>query len=415
MNGEVATANNIEDINHFFQSHGIADAIVENMDCGVFLLSKERKIKAINKAGKLFLKNPETDKLTQQLFGNAIGCKHAESGYECGLNPVCDNCKLYQTIEKIVGETLNDVEKVVDKKIIVRNHKEINKYLRYTFKALSINNEKNVLLLVDDITDLEKHKETLDEKNKQILSSITYAKRIQNALLPTKYQMQTNLKNYFLLYFPRDIIGGDFYWTANINGKVVIALADCTGHGIPGALLTILGISALNEIVITNKNTQPDDILNLLRKQIVNELNKFGGSDTHDGMDMSVCTIDYKNKILRFAGAFNDMIFINNGNLREIKADKMPIGLHNHMDKFTLKEFEFSTGDLFYLFTDGYKDQFGGPSGKKFGKRKFLQLLKKVSNKDISIQRKICIDEYYTWKRNEIQVDDISLLGVKLM
>ena len=254
----------------------------------------------------------------------------------------------------------------------------------------------------------------LNTKSSDIEESIQYAKKIQDAILPGNYDLFYALRDYFLFYQPRDVIGGDFYWVTTRNNIVVLVVGDCTGHGIPGALLTMLGTSALNDLVKDKNIIMPDEILNKLRQQIISVLYNSDQTETQDGIDISVCTIDYEKKILYFSGARNDVFFIHNGNMQELKADKMPIGRYLKMDRFTLKEFNYAKGDLIYLFSDGYKDQFGGKDGRKLGKKRFRELIRNIHFRDMAVQKEILSTQHITWKGLNTQVDDIVVLGVRL-
>jgi len=221
----------------------------------------------------------------------------------------------------------------------------------------------------------------ITEQKKEIMDSIHYASRIQNAMLTPNEYIDTLLPERFILFRPRDVVSGDFYWVTKVDERIICAIADCTGHGVPGAFMSMLGISSLNEIVSKDGKLSAATILDELSERIVKSLRQSDRpGELLDGMDMTLLVIDHNNRTLEFAGAMNSLILISNGELTEHKADKMPIGYH--IDKkttpFTNHEIPIRIGDVLYAFTDGYSDQFGGESGKKFMIRKFKDLLAQI-------------------------------------
>jgi serine phosphatase RsbU (regulator of sigma subunit) len=276
------------------------------------------------------------------------------------------------------------------------------------------NGDYMVLLIIDDISEREKQKKMLQEKNEQLFSSIRYAERIQKALLPESSELAGYFKDYFLFYEPKEIIGGDFYWGACVGDKSVAVVSDCTGHGIPGALITMLGISGLNDIVKAQKETRPDVILNKLRNQIIDQLTNSASPDSVEGMEISICTIDHHSKEVWFAGANQKIIHASNGDISEINGDTIPIGSFKREYKYTLKKFTYRKNDMLYLYSDGYKDQFGEAVDKKFGKRRFHQLINDINNTNLLYQKKAVINTFQDWKGNVEQVDDVTFLGILL-
>ena len=249
-------------------------------------------------------------------------------------------------------------------------------------------------------------------QKKHITDSIQYAKRIQTAILPSMELFSDKLEH-FVLFKPRDIVSGDFYWAEKIENKHLIIAADCTGHGVPGAFMSMLGVSLLNEIVLTKGIIRPDEILNTLRVKIVEALKQDTDSVIKDGMDMAVCLIDYENDKLLFSGSNNPLYHIRNGELTQVKGDKMPVAIHEVMDRFTLHELDLVSGDTFYTFSDGYADQFGGPLGKKYLVKNFRNLLTSIQDLSL-IDQGIRLDEVFEDYRNDVeQVDDVVVIGVK--
>ena len=265
-------------------------------------------------------------------------------------------------------------------------------------------------------------KELVDEKQKEIIDSINYAKRIQQAVLTGEDVWNKISKEHFILFKPKDIVSGDFYWAYNTpNNRSVFALADCTGHGVPGGFMSMLGNSFLNEIVVENKIFKADQILNKLRSKIINALEQKGGTQQKDGMDMSLCVWNKLDNTLEFAGANNPLWLVRKNEnaateLVEIKADKMPIGLYLEEEKpFTSTVIQLQAGDIIYLCTDGYADQFGGPKGKKLKYKPLIESLIKNSALDMATQKASLEIAFNDWKSNHDQVDDVSLIGVKVV
>ena len=263
---------------------------------------------------------------------------------------------------------------------------------------------------------VEERTQELAQKNKDITSSIQYAKRIQLAILPPLEQIYKYFPQAFILYKPKDIVSGDFYWFGLKNGKKIIAAVDCTGHGVPGAFMSMIGHNLLNQIISENGITEPDQILNLLHRGVQNAL-KQGTNivDTSDGMDLALCTIDEKNSELQFAGAFRPLFIINNGKLEKIEADKYPIG-GSQLEaerKFRSNTIKLNKGDTIYMSSDGYADQFGGEKGKKFMVKRYNELLLSVQNKTMQEQAIELEHTIENWRGNYQQVDDILIIGIR--
>lgn len=263
---------------------------------------------------------------------------------------------------------------------------------------------------------LEAKTEELDSAYNNIKASITYAKRIQNAILPPISLIHQYLEESFVLYKPRDIVSGDFYWFAPISQQYsVIAAVDCTGHGVPGAFMSMIGDAILTQIVIEKRITSPELILHELDKGVRLALRK-GESDAKDGMDMSLCVINREAKTVAFAGAMNPMCFVQDGELHEIKADKRAIGGEGSEDfSFTKHTIDISIPTTIYLYTDGFQDQFGGAQGRKFMVKRFRELLFEIHQKPINEQKQILDDTIENWRGDtQKQIDDILVMGIKL-
>jgi len=263
---------------------------------------------------------------------------------------------------------------------------------------------------------LEHQKAEIAEKNQSITDSIRYASLIQKATLPAKEYTDRALPEHFIYYKPRDIVSGDFYWIDSADDYIIIAAADCTGHGVPGAIVSMLGISTLTKIVGKMAFPKADEILNELRAEIIQLLNPVGSVDTRqDGMDIALVIINTKNREIEYAGAYNPLYLIRNGELIEKKADRMPIGMYVKKDvPFTANRFEYMTGDTVYLFSDGYHDQFGGDSGAKFKTKNFKELLTNINHYPLEEQERIIDEKHLEWRGDIQQIDDILVVGIRL-
>jgi serine phosphatase RsbU (regulator of sigma subunit) len=262
---------------------------------------------------------------------------------------------------------------------------------------------------------LDNH-QTVKQQKSSILESIRYAKRIQNAVLPPAEIIHSMLPDHFILYKPRDIVSGDYYWMTQIGKKTIVIVADCTGHGVPGAFMSMLGITLLNQNVKNYEFLHANEILDELRDNIILSLRQDGTQDaTKDGMDMSLLIFDFDKNELEFAGANSSMYIIRNNELIMLEADKMPVGIHlGDGRSFTRKEFRIQKADRFYAFSDGYIDQFGGNQNKKFLRKNFIELLLKIHKKPMTEQKEILDQTVENWRGKLEQVDDILVLGVRV-
>lgn len=256
----------------------------------------------------------------------------------------------------------------------------------------------------------------LAERNQDIMSSIEYAKRIQEAILPDRNYIFNHLPESFILFRPKDIVSGDFYWFGVVNDKKVLAAVDCTGHGVPGAFMSMIGHNILNQIILEKKVTQPAEILRLLRLSVKAALKQEGKEkDANDGMDLSVCVIDTNTNEVEFAGAFRPLVIIKNGSLEKIEGDKSPIGGGHFTGDFeyTTHKRKIGKGDTLYMYSDGFVDQFGGPQGKKFMGKKLHQLLLEIQHMTMTEQNFHLLEVFEKWEGNLEQVDDVLVIGVK--
>lgn len=287
-------------------------------------------------------------------------------------------------------------------------------FIRMRTKKLLANQRHLESVVSQRTSEVVKQKELVEAKNKEITDSITYAQRIQNAILPSRNLIEEHLPESFFLYLPKDIVAGDFYWLeASDENEVLLAAADCTGHGVPGAMVSVVCNNALNRTVREFKLHSPGEILNKVRDLVI-ETFETSDTDVKDGMDISLISINKQTHELKYAGANNDLYIVSNGELTIIPADKQPIGRYVVTKKFTEHSVQLKKGDFLYIFTDGYMDQFGGPKGKKFKYSAFRQML--LDSQHLNPQeQKIHFEETINnWMQDVEQIDDICVIGVKI-
>lgn len=285
--------------------------------------------------------------------------------------------------------------------------------MRDSLKVYSENLEQKVEERTREV--VEKN-EKLEFAYKEIRDSITYAKRIQEAILPSKELISRAFPNSFIFYKPKDIVCGDFYWYADKADDIIVAAADCTGHGVPGALMTVIGNSLLNYIVNTANEFKPAEILNQLDKRLIDTFRKYGQANTNDGMDIALCHYNKKTRQLTFSGAKRPMyIFRKNGDEEVIKGDAFPIGsFHYESEKnFISHTLQLQEGDTIYIFSDGYPDQFGGGAGKKFMIKQFRELLTGIQSLPMDQQHDRLDIALNAWQKEQGQTDDILVIGIR--
>jgi serine phosphatase RsbU (regulator of sigma subunit) len=292
-----------------------------------------------------------------------------------------------------------------DKKLL--EHKVYERTVEIEEKAEEIEAQR------DEITD---QRDKILQQKEEITDSINYASRIQNAILPIREHFYKAFNDHFILFKPRDIVSGDFYWIAEDDEKIYFTAADCTGHGVPGAFMSMLGVSSLNEIFGSDSNhLTASKILNLLREKIKYSLHQTGkDGENKDGMDMALCIYHKNENLIEYAGAYNPLYLIRDGKLIEHKADRMPIGIyHVEKESFTNHEIPVKKGDVIYIFSDGYADQFGGPGQTKFKTGNMKKLFVEISAEPMSKQQEILEERFYKWKGDLEQLDDIIIIGIR--
>ena len=282
-------------------------------------------------------------------------------------------------------------------------------------------------LVKERTQEINEQKLKLEEKNKNILDSITYAKNIQHAILPSTNTVKRTFPNTFIYFNPKDIVSGDFYWMEEVGNYKFIAAADCTGHGVPGAMMSVICCNALNRAVREFELTDPALILNKVRELVIRTF-KNSENQMRDGMDISLISIDKNSNKFQYAGAYNSIylicksnetvtdetIVLNNKMIVEIKGDRQPIGLFRNSKDFTTHEVPVKKGDSIYLFSDGFADQFGGPKGKKYKYKPFKRFLLEIHQLELHDQKNRLINELIGWQGGLEQIDDITIIGMKI-
>ncbi len=260
---------------------------------------------------------------------------------------------------------------------------------------------------------LEEKNHIIEEQHKDITDSIQYSKRIQEAIMPTMHLWEETLPNSFVLYKPKDVLSGDFYWMEKTKDTIYFAACDCTGHGVPGAMVSVICSTALNRAVKEFGIKETGPILDKVRELVLETFEKSEGS-VQDGMDISLCGINTKTLELKWSGANNPLWYLQKGEAKEITATKQPIGQVDNPVPFTTHSLQLNKNDIIYLFTDGYADQFGGPKGKKFKYKQLKELILNNADKTMSVQHDILVNAFTTWKGNLEQVDDVCIIGVRV-
>ncbi|MCK4662643.1 MAG: SpoIIE family protein phosphatase [Bacteroidales bacterium] len=323
----------------------------------------------------------------------------------------------FPEIKKVVEECINE-----KRAVIYQNHmyslsgEKI--WAQTTLTPIFDDNGEliNLVIIDSNITKIKKAEKEIIRQRDEITDSILYAKRIQTAIFPSDESVRELFNDYFILNKPKGIVSGDFFWVSKVKDKIIVAVADCTGHGVPGAFMSMLGVTSLNKIVNEKTIIKPNEILDRLRNNIIASLHQTGEiGEANDGMDIALITIDKNNNFLEYAGANNSAYLFQNNELIEIFADKMPIGIYSEIETpFSCQKMSFQTGDIIYLFTDGYADQFGGSRGRKFLYKNFKTLLKEIHHLPMNEQETKLFKTHRKWKDNNEQVDDILIMGIKI-
>ena len=323
--------------------------------------------------------------------------------------------KLVDKVNRVTDGHLNERAEVIGNNEITTLSQKFNSMIEELESYYNELEQK----VKDRTAEVVRQKEEIEIKNKHITDSIRYAKRIQNAILPPENYVKQLLPKSFIFYRPKDIVSGDFYWMTKKNDLSIFAAVDCTGHGVPGAFMSIVGNNQLNYAVDVKKAREANKILDHLNEGVVETLREKGNvgfSGVRDGMDLALCIIDYKEMKLQFSGANNPLCLVRDDEMIQIKGDRMAIGgnFSDELPKFTNHEMDLKKGDVIYTFSDGYPDQFGGHDGRKFMKKRFRELLLKIHKNPIEEQGQMLDDILEEWRGKEEQVDDILVIGVKI-
>ncbi|MGE0089466.1 MAG: SpoIIE family protein phosphatase [Bacteroidales bacterium] len=323
--------------------------------------------------------------------------------------------KLVDKVNRITNGHLNERAEVIGNNEIATLSQKFNNMIEELESYYNELEQK----VKDRTAEVVRQKEEIEIKNKHITDSIRYAKRIQNAILPPNEFVQQVIPNSFIFYRPKDIVSGDFFWVNKSEDLSFYATVDCTGHGVPGAFMSIVGYNQLNYAIDVRKAQTASGILDSLNEGVVETLrekNPDSISSVKDGMDITLCVIDYKNMKLQFAGANNPLCLIRNNEIIQVKPDKFAIGgnFGNELPKFTNNEIDLQKGDVLYTFSDGYADQFGGHDGRKFMAKRFRELLLSIHKDPIDDQARLLENILDEWRGREEQVDDILVIGVKI-
>lgn len=311
----------------------------------------------------------------------------------------------------VLKEISDHYEKTGDFKSALEYYK---KYNAVKEDVLNAETEEGLKLKNLELKQAYQH---IEEKNRDFLDSIRYAYRIQKAISPPQKLVDELLPQSFILYKPKDVVSGDFYFVSKLKDKVVFAAVDCTGHGVPGALMSVIGYNWLVQGVSDAAVDTPGKLLTFLDAGVNETLRQTADeSGVKDSMDLAVCMIDYKTNTLMYSGAYNPCYYISKGEFNEIKADKFPIGVNTDgvVDIYSENSVQLYKGDTVYIFSDGYADQFGGPKGKKFKYKQMKEIIESIQDKSMQEQGAILDKAFVEWQGNEEQVDDILVIGVKL-
>ena len=342
--------------------------------------------------------------------------------------------KLVENVDRITNGNLRERAEVIGNNEITRLSEKFNMMIaqlesyyyeleeKVKERTLKIEKQKEELSLQRDAlaeknTQLNEAYLEIEEQKKHIMDSIYYARRIQTAILPSYALLDSKFKNYFIFYLPKDIVSGDFYWMTEADDQIMIAAVDCTGHGVPGAFMSIVGFNQLNNAVHVKLARKASDILNELNKGVISTLNENSGDTSiKDGMDMTLCVFDFKKGKVDFAGANNPIVLVRDNIPVKYKGDRFPIGAYvdNQIQSFTNNEIDIKKDDMIYLFSDGYADQFGGPENKKFFTRRFEDLLFEIHKKPLEEQKELLKTTLYDWMGSNGQVDDVLVIGIKI-
>jgi serine phosphatase RsbU (regulator of sigma subunit) len=391
----------------------------EKKDIEIERINKEQELKQLKFEYEKKQSQAKNEKEKQELkYEEELKRKNIEFTFEQKQAKIINEQK-QKDIVNIANQEKKDAisKKEIERQKIVRNSFFGGFALMFLFAVLSYSNfrrkKKDNQIITQQKIEVENQKHLVEEKNREILDSIEYALRIQTAILPPQKIVKQYLENSFILYKPKDIVAGDFYWMETVNDLVLFAACDCTGHGVPGAMVSVVCHNALNRAVREFCLTEPAAILDKTAEIVLENFSK-SDQEIHDGMDISICALNTKTKTLEWAGANNSLLLINNGQLTETKADKQCIGYNENVKPFTNHQFNLQPNTSVYLFTDGYADQFGGQPERKLTKNRFRALLLSIQHLTVQQQAKELDDFLANYKKEIEQTDDILVIGVRV-
>ncbi|MCC5946543.1 MAG: response regulator [Bernardetiaceae bacterium] len=368
----------------------LCDVNMPEMD-GITLLSKTRDI------------SPTVQTIIVSAYGDMRNIRRAmnNGAFDFVTKPINFN-DLGATISKTIRHVKRLKETLTEKEQLYQQLEKYSKNLEQKVEART--------------AEIRRQKEVIEAKNQSITESINYAKRIQEATLPRLGEIKTAIPNSFVFYRPRDIVSGDFYWFSETNEKIVITAADCTGHGVPGAFMSLIGNDLLNEIVNARAIYEPDDILRELHKGVQRALRQKE-NNSRDGMDIALCVVDKDLKKVHFAGAKNSLVYFKDGKMNVIKGEKHGIGGAQFDADRVFRKHVVSLEEgplMIYIYSDGYQDQFGGEKGSKYMSKNFKQLLTDIHEAPLDEQAEKLEQEWLKWRGSYPQVDDILIVGMRL-
>jgi PAS domain S-box-containing protein len=374
--------------------------VASKTDNVVLILDRDGRLEYINES---FVKR---NGLTKE----ALVSEYGETIYELSNNP---------SIREIVNEAVSNKRSVSYESLNTK--KEVGREIWESSTLTPIFDEngslRKIIIIDTDVTERKRQEQVIIQKNKDITDSISYARKIQHAILPANEAIRAYIHECFVLYMTKDIVSGDFYWFTHLDGASIIAAVDCTGHGVPGAFMSLIGYNVLNRVVNENRVKEPAEILKQLNDGVLAVLHK-NESESKDGMDIAICRIDHDTGIIHYAGAMRPLWIINNGELEEIKADKIPIGTkekdRNEKIAYTTHTIEGRKNARYYIFTDGYADQFGGKKDKKYSTARFRNLLIETSALSFAEQEEALKTAHLEWKGDNEQIDDILVIGFSI-
>lgn len=382
-----------------------SDSVLENLKSVLVEINKEGEIQFVSSSVKNVL-GYSPEQLIGRNWQDSSVCTDTElKFFNKGLrkilrkNSVLNEISYEQQLKNIFGK---------------------DKWILWSAK---VENNDSIIAIGQDITEFKKNLLLLKQKNNELdfrqsetIKSIEYASRLQSSIFPSIESFKPYFKDAFIFNRPKDIIGGDYFFLHKIDNKVIIAMVDCTGHGVPGALLTVVANAIFKEIIVNKRKTNPSEILYLLDNELNETINSRSDIATnYDGMDVAIGVFDTDNRTLTFSGAFRPVIIIRENELIELKPNKFPIGFYGDVEKtFTNREIDLNEGDSLYFFTDGFVDQFGGERNKKFTNKRFKELLLFTQSLEFEEQESFFAYALNNWKQNEPQIDDITILGIKI-